>query len=212
MTYSVKECFLTLQGEGFHAGRAAVFLRFAGCNLWSGRAQDRGMGKGGCAAWCDTDFVGMDAQGGGRFITATELAAHVEAMWGSGLEGRMVVCTGGEPMLQLDDELVDQLHRRHFFVAVETNGTLPIPSAVDWVCISPKAGAALANVSGDECKFVFPQAGLEPDAIQGTFDHWFIQPMDGPKIEENTKMATEYCIRNPNWRLSVQMHKLVGIK
>jgi 7-carboxy-7-deazaguanine synthase len=212
MTYAVKEIFHTLQGEGYHTGRAAVFLRFTGCNLWSGREADRAKGPGGCSRWCDTDFVGTDGVGGGRFATADALADAVAARW-SGRGGRpFVVCTGGEPLLQLDAPLVDALHARGFEVAIETNGTLAPPPGVDWVCVSPKAGGALALTAGDELKLVFPQAGAEPERFEDlAFTHRFLQPMDGPERADHTRRAVAWCLAHPRWRVSLQTHKLLGI-
>lgn len=212
MTYAVKEMFLTLQGEGFHTGRAAVFLRFTGCNLWSGREADRAKGPGGCSRWCDTDFVGTDGDGGGRFSTADALADAVAARW-TMREGRpFVVCTGGEPLLQLDAALVDALHARGFEVAIETNGTLPPPPGVDWVCVSPKADSALALTEGHELKLVYPQAGAEPERFESLpFAHRFLQPRDGLERAENTRRAVAYCLAHPRWRLSLQTHKVLEI-
>jgi 7-carboxy-7-deazaguanine synthase len=212
MTYAVKEIFLTLQGEGYHTGRAAVFLRFTGCNLWSGREADRAKGAGGCSRWCDTDFVGTDGEGGGRFPTADALADAVAARW-TMCEGRpFVVCTGGEPLLQLDAPLVDALHARGFEVAVETNGTLAPPPGVDWVCVSPKAGGALALTAAQELKLVFPQEGAEPERFDGlAAAHRFLQPMDGLLRAENTRRVVDYCLAHPQWRVSLQTHKLLGI-
>jgi 7-carboxy-7-deazaguanine synthase len=210
MTYSVKEIFYTLQGEGANTGRAAVFCRFAGCNLWTGREQDR---HDATCQFCDTDFVGTDGPGGGRFASAGELAAAVAAAWPRSESGRrFVVCTGGEPLLQLNSELVQALHGEGFEVAVETNGTLPPPEGIDWLCVSPKAGASLAVTSGDEIKLVFPQVGAEPDRFERLgFHHFFLQPMDGPDREANTSAALQYCLDHPRWRLSLQTHKLLGI-
>jgi 7-carboxy-7-deazaguanine synthase len=207
--YSVKEIFRTLQGEGGQAGRAAVFCRFAGCNLWSGREADRGRA---ICQFCDTDFVGMTGPGGGRFRSAEALAHAVEGAWGAGGEARLVVCTGGEPLLQLDDALVEAFHARGFQVAVETNGTRPAPQDVDWMCVSPKAGAPLVQTRGSELKLVFPQAGLDPAAFeQMDFEHFFLQPMDGPEAAAATAAAIDYCLAHPRWRLSVQTHKYLGI-
>lgn len=212
MSYAVKECFLTLQGEGVNAGRAAVFLRFAGCNLWSGRENDRAKGAGGCSRWCDTDFVGTDGDGGGRFADAASLAHHVSMRWASG-DNRMVVVTGGEPLLQLDDALLSHLHAAGFFVAVETNGTIPVPDGIDWLTVSPKAGATLAVTAGDELKLVYPQDGIDPAAFTGlAFRHFVLQPMDGILRRENTERAARYCMEHPRWRLGVQMHKVVGLR
>jgi 7-carboxy-7-deazaguanine synthase (Cx14CxxC type) len=211
MSYSVKEIFYTLQGEGANAGRPAVFLRFAGCNLWSGREADRAHAQ---CRFCDTDFVGTDGSGGGRFDTAESLAAAVAAAWPAPEDvGRFLVCTGGEPLLQLDTVLVAALRKRGFSVAVETNGTLPAPSNDLWLTVSPKAGAALELVRGDELKLVYPQSGAEPERYeQLAFRHFFLQPMDGPQKALNTQLAIEYCLAHPRWRLSLQTHKLIGIR
>lgn len=208
--YSVKEIFYTLQGEGANAGRPSVFCRFAGCNLWSGREEDRAAAV---CTFCDTDFVGTDGEGGGKFKTADELADAIENAWASGVaHDRFVVCTGGEPLLQLDGTLIDALHRRGFAVAVETNGTIEAPAGLDWICVSPKAEAALRQTSGDELKLVYPQAAAKPERFEGLdFRHFFLQPMDGDNTEENTRAATAYCLANPKWRLSLQTHKLIGI-
>ncbi|MDR3435906.1 7-carboxy-7-deazaguanine synthase [Telmatospirillum sp.] len=208
MSYSVKEIFYTLQGEGAQAGRPAVFCRFTGCNLWSGREIDR---AGAVCRFCDTDFVGSDA---GRFADASSLATSVAALWPRGVTGRpYVVCTGGEPLLQLDTPLCDALHAQGFEIGVETNGTQDRPAGIDWLCVSPKAGTRLALRSGDELKLVFPQTGAPPGAFAGlAFDHFFLQPMDGPDRAANTKAAVAYCLANPQWRLGVQMHKVVGLR
>jgi 7-carboxy-7-deazaguanine synthase (Cx14CxxC type) len=209
VSYSVKEIFLTLQGEGGQAGRPAVFCRFAGCNLWSGREQDRASAV---CTFCDTDFVGMDGPGGGRFATADALAGAVEAAWEGGPADRLVVLTGGEPLLQLDAPLIAALHGRGFSLALETNGTLPVPPGVDWICVSPKADAALAQVSGQELKLVYPQAGVDPARFEGlAFERFLLQPMDGPERAANTAAAIAYCLAHPRWRLSVQTHKYLGI-
>ena len=209
MTYSVKEIFLTLQGEGGQAGRAAVFCRFAGCNLWSGREEDR---AGAVCTFCDTDFVGTDGTGGGKFSTAETLADAVQAAWGSGAEARLVVCTGGEPLLQLDGPLIDALHARGFAVAVETNGTIAAPQGLDWICVSPKADAALAQTRGAELKLVHPQPGVDPARFEGlAFERFFLQPMDGAELQANTRAAIAYCLAHPRWRLSIQTHKVLGI-
>lgn len=208
-TYAVKECFLTLQGEGAQAGRAAVFLRFAGCNLWSGLERDR---AGAVCTFCDTDFVGADGEGGGKFPDAPALAAHVAARWRAGDGKRLVVCTGGEPLLQLDAALIEALHARGFEIAVETNGTIAAPPGLDWICVSPKSTAALIQRSGDELKLVFPQADAPPARFEALeFRHFFLQPMDGPSRDENTAAAASYCLAHPRWRLSLQTHKLIGI-
>jgi 7-carboxy-7-deazaguanine synthase len=211
-TYHVKECFLTLQGEGARAGRVAVFLRFAGCNLWSGREQDRARAV---CDFCDTDFRGVDGSGGGRFPGADAVAARVASLWsdqaGAGGEP-YVVCTGGEPLLQLDAILIDALHRAGFEIAVETNGTRPVPEGVDWVCVSPKADAPLVQLRGDELKLVYPQVKAPPERFEGLdFRHFFLQPMDSSRLEANTAAAVRYCRDHPRWRLGVQLHKVVGI-
>ena len=208
--YYVKEIFYSLQGEGANAGTPAVFLRFAGCNLWSGREKDRATA---ICRFCDTDFVGANGEGGGRFRSAAMLAKSVEAKWPARAgTGRFVVCTGGEPLLQLDAPLLDALHGRGFRVAIETNGTLAAPAGVDWTCVSPKAGAPLVQKHGDELKLVYPQPGAEPERYAGLeFEHFFLQPMDGLLREENTRLAADYCLRHPGWRLSLQIHKLIGI-
>jgi 7-carboxy-7-deazaguanine synthase len=210
MSYAVKEIFYTLQGEGANTGRAAVFCRFAGCNLWSGREHDR---VNATCQFCDTDFVGTNGPGGGSFPTAEALSAAVAATWPSSVAGRrFVVCTGGEPLLQLDAPLLSTLHEAGFEVAVETNGTLPVPPGVDWVCVSPKAGSQLQVRTGDEIKLVFPQAGAEPELFERmSFRNFFLQPMDGPEREANTEAALRYCLAHPRWRLSLQTHKLLGI-
>ena len=209
VAYSVKEIFHTLQGEGAHAGRPAVFCRFAGCNLWSGREQDR---EKAVCRFCDTDFVGTDGPGGGRFETAADLARAIAATWRGDDARRFVVCTGGEPLLQLDRALIDALHAERFEIAIETNGTLEPPAGIDWICVSPKAGSTLALSRGDELKLVYPQPGAEPERFEGlAFTHFFLQPMDGPARVENTELAVEYCLAHPRWRLSLQTHKLIGI-
>jgi len=210
MVYFVKEAFRTLQGEGRNAGRVAVFCRFAGCNLWSGREADRAAAV---CRFCDTDFVGVDGEGGGRFDAAAALAAHLAALWGSGIAERFVVLTGGEPMLQVDPALVDALHAEGFEIALESNGSLPAVAGIDWVCISPKANAPLVQTFGDELKLVYPQPGAEPARYERLdFRHFLLQPMDGPEILRNTKAATDYCLAHPRWRLSLQTHKTIGIK
>jgi 7-carboxy-7-deazaguanine synthase (Cx14CxxC type) len=209
MTYSVKEMFLTLQGEGGLAGRAAVFCRFAGCNLWSGREIDRA--KAVCT-FCDTDFVGMDGEGGGRFTTPEALAAAVADKWAGGDQDRLVVCTGGEPLLQLDAPLIAALHAQGFSIAVETNGTLAAPEGLDWICVSPKADAHVLQTSGQELKLVYPQTGVDPARFAGLdFERFYLQPMDGPDREANTQKAVDYCLSHPQWRLSVQTHKYLGL-
>lgn len=215
MSYAVKEIFFTLQGEGAQTGRAAVFCRFAGCNLWTGREADRASAV---CTFCDTDFVGTDGDGGGKFRSAHDLAEAIERTWvaGTGAEssgGRFVVCTGGEPLLQLDDALVAALHDRGFEIAVETNGTQPAPPGIDWVCVSPKADAPLVLRSGDELKLVYPQAAAPPERFAELgFRHFFLQPMDGPDVRENTERAIAYCLRHPQWRLSLQTHKVLGLR
>ena len=221
MTYTVKEIFYTLQGEGAQTGRAAVFCRFSGCNLWSGREEDRSRAV---CQFCDTDFVGAGPDGG-RFKSAKELADAIDRCWGGGnvassssdfsveAPRKYVVCTGGEPLLQVDETLIDELHDRGFEVAVETNGTRPAPSSLDWVCVSPKAGAPLIQTSGNELKLVYPQADAPPEKFaQLDFHHFFLQPMDGPETQRNTELAIDYCLRHPRWRLSIQTHKLVGLR
>jgi 7-carboxy-7-deazaguanine synthase len=242
MSYAVKEIFYTLQGEGAQTGRAAVFCRFAGCNLWSGREADRASA---ICKFCDTDFADTNGPGGGKFASPEMLAAAVEQMWvgdnsrkatakattgpstptakavsaqddklksDSGSNRRFVVCTGGEPLLQLDEALIAALHARGFEIAVETNGTCPAPTGLDWICVSPKAGAELRQTSGDELKLVFPQAGADPERFTSlAFRHFFLQPMDGPDRERNTQLALRYCMEHPQWRLSLQTHKLLGI-
>jgi 7-carboxy-7-deazaguanine synthase len=212
MSYGVKEIFYTLQGEGAQAGRAAVFCRFAGCNLWSGREADRATAV---CRFCDTEFVGLDGDGGGKFDSAEALAEAVEQKWpeDSSRGRRFVVCTGGEPLLQLDPDLIEALHARGFEIAVETNGTIAAPTGVDWICMSPKAGAQLVQRSGDELKLVYPQAGFDPsEFVALSFKHFFLQPMDGPSKAVNTQLAVEYCMEHPQWRLSLQTHKFLGIR
>jgi 7-carboxy-7-deazaguanine synthase (Cx14CxxC type) len=209
MSYAVKEIFLTLQGEGGQAGRAAVFCRFAGCNLWSGREEDR---AGSVCTFCDTDFVGMDGPGGGRFATAETLADAVEAAWTGGGADRLVVCTGGEPLLQLDAALIAALHARGFTIAVETNGTIAAPEGLDWICVSPKSHAPVVQRAGQELKLVYPQPNVDPAAFEGwAFERFLLQPMDGPDRAANTQAAIAYCLAHPKWRLSVQTHKYLGI-
>jgi 7-carboxy-7-deazaguanine synthase len=214
VSYFVKEMFLTLQGEGANVGKAAVFCRFAGCNLWSGREEHRASAT---CRFCDTDFVGVDGPGGGRFATAEQLAAAVRDVWGpqgssDGAGAPFIVCTGGEPLLQLDPPLIAAFHAVGFEIAIETNGTLVIPDGIDWVCVSPKAGAALVVYEGNELKLVYPQAGGEPELYTGLgFDHFLLQPMDGPDKAENTRRAIDYCLHHSRWRLSVQTHKYLGI-
>jgi 7-carboxy-7-deazaguanine synthase (Cx14CxxC type) len=209
MTYAVKEAFLTLQGEGMQAGSRAVFLRFAGCNLWSGREADRATAR---CRFCDTDFVGTDGAGGGKFDSADALAAEVEALWGNGREDRLVVVTGGEPMLQLDEALVDALHGRGFRIAAESNGTLPAVAGLDWLCVSPKAGTDVVQRSGDELKLVWPQAGIDPAELEGwDFGHFLVQPMDCTEREAALEAAIALAMERPKWRLTLQAHKVVGL-
>jgi len=211
MTYSAKEVFLTVQGEGGQAGRPAVFLRFAGCNLWSGLERDRATA---ICSFCDTDFVGVNGDGGGKFKTADLMADHVAGMW-RGREGdpKLVVCTGGEPLMQLDTPLIDALHARGFEIAIESNGTLVAPEGIDWICISPKADAPVVQTSGQELKLVYPQPLAMPDRFESLdFQHFWLQPMDGPDQAANTAAAIEYCLTHPQWRLSVQTHKYIGVR
>jgi 7-carboxy-7-deazaguanine synthase (Cx14CxxC type) len=209
MTYAVKEAFLTLQGEGMQAGSRAVFLRFAGCNLWSGREADRATAQ---CRFCDTDFVGTDGAGGGKFDSADALAAEVEALWGNGREDRLVVVTGGEPMLQLDEALVDALHGRGFRIAAESNGTLPAVAGLDWLCVSPKAGTDVVQRSGDELKLVWPQAGIDPAELEGwDFGQFLVQPMDCTEREAALEAAIALAMERPKWRLTLQAHKVVGL-
>ena len=210
MSYAVKEIFYTLQGEGAQAGRAAVFCRFSGCNLWSGRESDRASA---ICQFCDTDFVDVNGPGGGKFAIAEELAEAIAQKWPANSAGRrFVVCTGGEPLLQLDRPTIDALHAKGFEIAVETNGTIAAPAGIDWVCVSPKAGASLKQKSGDELKLVFPQAGADPRQFEGLdFKHFFVQPMDGPDRTMNTELAVRFCLEHPMWRLSLQTHKFLGI-
>ncbi|MBP2495177.1 7-carboxy-7-deazaguanine synthase [Methylobacterium sp. PvP062] len=209
VAYAVKEIFHTLQGEGAQAGRAAVFCRFTGCNLWSGREADRAAAA---CRFCDTDFVGMDGEGGGRFADAASLADAIAATWAGGAENRYVVFTGGEPLLQLDTPLIEAVHAAGFEIAIETNGTLPAPPGIDWICVSPKGSNALAQVSGHELKLVYPQADADPAAFVGlAFQHRFLQPMDGPDRAASTEAAIAYCRRDARWRLSLQTHKMIGI-
>jgi 7-carboxy-7-deazaguanine synthase len=212
LSYAVKEIFFTLQGEGANTGRPAVFCRFAGCNLWTGREEDRSRA---ICQFCDTDFVGTNGTGGGKFRTASELADAILASWPQRETpaARFVVCTGGEPLLQLDGTLIEALHDRRFTVAVETNGTQSAPEGIDWVCVSPKAGASLTLRSGNELKLVFPQTHAQPIEFQDlSFDHFYLQPMDGPDVRRNTELALQYCLDNPRWKLSIQTHKLLGIR
>ena len=209
MTYAVKETFLTLQGEGVQAGSRAVFLRFAGCNLWSGREQDRATAQ---CNFCDTDFVGTDGEGGGKFGSADDLAAHIERLWGEGPDRRLVVITGGEPMLQLDGALIDSLHDRGFRVAMESNGTIEAAAGIDWVCISPKAGTQVVQRHGDELKLVWPQQGIDPAELESwDFDHFLVQPMDCADGEAAMEAAIKLAMDRPKWRLTLQAHKVVGL-
>ena len=210
MSYAVKECFLTLQGEGAQSGSRAVFLRFAGCNLWSGREEDRASAQ---CRFCDTDFVGTDGEGGGKFRSAGALASHVERLWGAGEDQRLVVITGGEPMLQLDEELIEALHGRGFRVAAETNGTLPAAQGLDWICVSPKAGTQVVQRCGDELKLVWPQDGIDPAELEGwDFGHFLVQPMDCADREGATKAAIALAMERPKWRLTLQAHKVLGLR
>ena len=211
MSYAVKEIYYTLQGEGAQTGRPAVFCRFAGCNLWSGREQDRASA---ICKFCDTDFADTNGIGGGHFASADALAAAIERKWpaDAGAADRFVVCTGGEPLLQLDADLIVALHQRGFEIAIETNGTIEAPAGIDWICVSPKAGAEFRQRSGDELKLIYPQPGADPTAFEGLpFRHFFLQPMDGPHRDENTSLALNYCLEHPRWRLSLQTHKTLGI-
>mgnify|MGYP002777080012 CR=1 FL=1 len=209
MSYAVKELFLTLQGEGAQTGKRAVFLRFAGCNLWTGREADRATAV---CTFCDTDFIGTDGPGGGKFATAEALADAVAACWGETADHRLVVCTGGEPLLQLDTPLIEALHARRFVIAIETNGTQAAPPGIDWICVSPKADAQLKLTAGDELKLVYPQAKAMPERFAHLpFTHFFLQPMDGPAQAENIQATIAYCLEHPQWRLSLQTHKLTGI-
>jgi 7-carboxy-7-deazaguanine synthase len=210
MSYAVKEIFYTLQGEGALTGRPAVFCRFTGCNLWSGRVEDR---ADAACTFCDTDFVGMDGTDGGRYADAASLADQIMALWPEGYGKRFVVCTGGEPLLQLNAALIDALHQRGFEIAVETNGTIEPPAGLDWICVSPKAGATLHLTHGNEIKVVVPQQGLDPSLFEDLdFEHFSVQPMDGPERERNTQYAIEFCLVRPKWRLSLQTHKMTGIR
>ncbi|MBQ1500439.1 MAG: 7-carboxy-7-deazaguanine synthase [Sphingomonas sp.] len=210
MTYSVKEMFLTLQGEGVNAGARAVFVRFAGCNLWTGREQDRASA---ICRFCDTDFVGTDGLGGGKFAGAAALADAVAGHWGAGTEARFVVLTGGEPMLQVDDALVDALHGRGFRIAIESNGTLPVHPGIDWVCISPKAGSEVVQRAGDELKLVWPQPGTDVDTLEGwDFANFLVQPMDSAEAAENMRAAIAFAMARPKWRLTLQTHKMLGLR
>jgi 7-carboxy-7-deazaguanine synthase (Cx14CxxC type) len=208
--YAVKEIFKTLQGEGGQTGRTSVFLRFSGCNLWSGREEDRGSAV---CQFCDTDFVGMDGENGGRYRSAAKLADKVEEIWAGPTAKRYIVCTGGEPLLQLDVPLIDELHRRGFQIAVETNGTIAAPAGLDWICVSPKAGADLVQTSGHELKLIYPQVGIDPERFAGlNFGQFWLQAMDGPHVQANLQAAIAYCLAHPAWRLSLQTHKMIGIQ
>jgi 7-carboxy-7-deazaguanine synthase (Cx14CxxC type) len=208
-SYKVKEIYYTLQGEGAHTGRPAVFLRFTGCNLWSGREEDRSEA---ICQFCDTDFIGMDGTLGGKY-TATSLAKQVAALWPEGKDNRYVVCTGGEPLLQMDEDLIHALHHEKFEIGIETNGTITVPSGIDWICVSPKANTEVVVRKGNELKIVVRQKGIEPEVFaEWKFDHFFLQPMDGPDLEAYTQWATAYCLAHPQWRLSIQTHKLLGIR
>ena len=210
MSYAVKEMFLTLQGEGVNAGRRAVFIRFAGCNLWTGREQDRASA---ICRFCDTDFVGVDGEGGGRFTNAAALAAAAAAFWGEGKEERFCVLTGGEPMLQVDDALVDALHRAGFVIAIESNGTIASHPGLDWVCVSPKAGSAVVQRSGDELKLVWPQAGIDPDLLETwDFAHHLVQPLDDANAAAHVQAAVAFALARPRWRLTLQAHKTLGLR
>ncbi len=210
MSYAVKEMFLTLQGEGVQAGRRAVFVRFAGCNLWSGREQDRASA---ICRFCDTDFVGVDGLGGGRFADAAALVAAVEGFWGESRNERFVVLTGGEPMLQVDDALVDALHAAGFFIAIESNGTIAAHPGIDWVCISPKAGSQVVQRSGNELKLVWPQAGIDPVEVEGwDFANHLLQPLDDPRADENREACIAMVMERPRWRLTLQTHKMLGLR
>jgi len=213
MSYAVKEIYYTLQGEGANTGRAAVFCRFTGCNLWTGHEKDR---ESAICSFCDTDFVSTDGPGGGHFTTASVLAGAVATVWPESSEQvevkPLVVCTGGEPLLQLDEPLIKAFHGKGFEIAIETNGTRLPPSGIDWVCVSPKAGSELVLLSGNELKLVFPQEGVNPERFESLrFEHFFLQPMDGPERDANTSLAVRYCLEHPNWRLSLQTHKLLNI-
>lgn len=211
MAYSVREAFKTLQGEGGQTGRAAVFCRFAGCNLWSGREADRAEAV---CRFCDTEFVGIGGENGGKFAAASALAMHLGEIWGpASPEHRFVVLTGGEPMLQVDEALIEALHAQNFEIAIETNGTIAIPASIDWICVSPKAGATLVQVYGQELKLVYPQEGAEPEIYENLdFERFLLQPMDGPQLVSNTRAAIDYCLAHPLWRFSLQTHKTIGVK
>jgi len=207
--YSIKETFYSIQGEGYHSGRPAIFLRFAGCNLWTGREEDR---ADAVCTFCDTEFVGVDGEGGGKFKSAADLAAHVRSFWPD-QSPPFVVCTGGEPLLQLDSELVEALHANSCVIAVETNGTLEPPAGIDWICVSPKADSQLLLKEGNELKLVFPQSNALPERFDALeFDHFFLQPMDGTALDVNTAETLQYCLDNPRWRISIQTHKILGVR
>ncbi len=209
MTYAVKEAFLTLQGEGAQSGRRSVFVRFAGCNLWSGREADRASAD---CRFCDTDFVGTDGDGGGKFADAESLAAHASALWGEVAGPRLVVVTGGEPLLQLDERMIDAFHSAGFEIAAETNGTIRAPDGLDWICVSPKAGTEIVQRSGNELKLVWPQTGIDPNELrEWNFDHFLIQPKDCAEREAALSAAVDFVMRNPEWRLSLQTHKILGL-
>jgi 7-carboxy-7-deazaguanine synthase (Cx14CxxC type) len=211
MPYSVKEIFYTLQGEGFHTGRPAVFLRFAGCNLWNGHEDDR---ADALCPFCDTDFIGTNGSNGGQYETPAEIAEIAANLWPQHVNDhdRYIVCTGGEPLLQLNTALIEALHRYQFEIAIETNGTLPVPEGIDWICVSPKANTELVAVAGDELKLVYPQKGLDPESMRDLeFDHFSLQPMDGPELDTNTALAASYCLQHPQWHLSLQTHKFIGL-
>jgi 7-carboxy-7-deazaguanine synthase (Cx14CxxC type) len=209
MTYAVKEIHYTLQGEGANTGKPAVLLRFAGCNLWSGKEEDRATAY---CQFCDTDFKGVDGPGGGKYSEASDLADAVDGLWPEARGAKFVLCTGGEPLLQLDADLLTALRARNFFIAVETNGTIEAPEGIDWICVSPKAGTTMVQTTGDELKLVYPQEGLDPTAFEHLeFPHLFLQPLDGPERKRNTELAIEYCLGHPSWRLSLQVHKMLGI-
>ena len=216
MGYSVKEIFYTLQGEGANSGRAAVFCRFTGCNLWSGRLEDREKSPGNCSRWCDTDFFGTDGKGGGKFESPLALAQAIASLWPGGPkvgQNPLVVFTGGEPLLQLDAELLEAIHLLGFESAIETNGTLLPPAGINWICVSPKAGSPLVLQHGNELKLIYPQEGLDPRTLVDLdFQHFFLQPMDGPDLELNTRLATRYCLAYPQWRISLQIHKLLHLR
>ena len=208
-SYKIKEVYYTLQGEGVHCGRPAVFVRFTGCNLWSGREEDR---QNAICTFCDTDFVGTDGPNGGKFSTADKLATHIRSFWPDKTSNPFVVMTGGEPLLQLDGPLIESLHKRNCIIAIETNGTIPVPAGIDWICVSPKKGSELIQTKGNELKLVHPQTDVDPsDYASLAFDHFSLQPMDNHDREYNTKLCIDYCMRHPKWTLSLQTHKIIGI-